>query len=337
MTVKEYIETYSPSYRGHTPGHKGKLDKRDVTEILDAFPGKSIAESEKGAAFFYGASHLRFLVGGSSIGIKAAVLALGEDFVTDGYCHRAVEEAARLAGVGCYKLPAPVDGRTGLPALATAESVVNEMRNRGVRNALVQYPDYYGRTPDLKRIYAAVRSEGGKLICDSAHGAHFFLRPDLFPTSAVRLSDVCNMSAHKTLGALTQTAFLAVGGNFDAAALDEKLDDLGTTSPNYVLLASLETALADGLEKSGEYDRLKKFSDGLRREVPCLENDDFTRLAVDFGKGNGKAAAYALSEIGIVAEKYDDRFVIFILTPYDTDEELGVLAEGIKRIRKGIK
>ncbi len=337
MTVKEYIETYSPAYRGHTPGHKGKADRRDITEILDIFPDGAIASSERAAAHLYDVPYLRFLVGGSSIGIKAAVLALGEDFVTDGYCHRAAEEAARLAGVNCFKLPAPADARTGLPELTSAESLINEMRSRGARNALVQYPDYYGRTPDLKKIYAAVRSYGGRLICDSAHGAHFFLRPDLFPISATQLSDVCNMSAHKTLGAMTQTAFLAAGGKIDREVLDEKLDDLGTTSPNYVLLASLETALGDGMNMRGEYDRLKRFSDEFRSEVPCLKNDDFTRIAVDFGNGNGRTAAYALYDIGIAAEKYDDRYVVFIITPYDTDDELGVLLNGVERIREGIK
>ena len=96
MTVREYIENYSPAYRGHTPGHKGKADRRDITEILDEFPADLVKKSEKAAGFVYGAPYFRFLTGGSSMGIKAAVLALGEDFATDGYCHRAVTEAAIL-------------------------------------------------------------------------------------------------------------------------------------------------------------------------------------------------------------------------------------------------
>ena len=332
MTITEFIENYAPAFRGHTPGHKGALDRRDVTEILDVFPGDLVAKAEKAAAFLYGAKKLRFLVNGSSIGIKAAVLALGEDFVTDGYCHQAVTEAAELAGVECYKMPLCADAETGLPALPSYETLLNEMRNRGVRNAVIQYPDYYGRAADLPRLYAAVRSMGGTLICDSAHGAHFALRPDLFPVSAVKASDVCNLSAHKTLGALTQTAFAAIGGDFDADALDRQLRNLGTTSPNYILLASLESALADGMAKAGEYDRLKRFADGFRAEFPCLKNDDFTRLVVDFGRGQGEKAARGLYKPGIAAEKYDDRFVVFILTPYDGDSELAALKKAVGEI-----
>ncbi len=322
MTVTEYLKRYSPRFRGHTPGHKGSLDSRDITEIAGEFPEAQLAESQRMAAAVYGAKSLRFLTNGSSIGIKAAVLALGEGFVTDGYCHRAVTEAAELAGVECYKLPLRVDPETSLPELPTAESVVNEMRGRGVRNAVIQYPDYYGRTPDLARIYAAVRSEGGKLICDSAHGAHFVFRPDLFPKSAVKLSDVCNLSAHKTLCAMTQTAYLAVGGNFDIAALDDKLRLLGTTSPSYVLLSSLETALAEGLGRAGEYDGIAEYVARFKSRFPCLKNDDITRLVIDFGRHGGERAARALAADGVIAEKYDDRYVIMILTPFDGDREI---------------
>lgn len=335
MTIGEYIRTYAPKYRGHTPGHKGFLDPRDVTEIGDEFPAGLIAQSERAAAAVYGARAVRFLVGGSSAGIKASVLALGEDFVTDGYCHPSVTEAAELAGVECYLLPTRTDARTGLPELTTAETLVNEMRNRGVRNAVVQYPDYYGRTPDLARMYVAVRSMGGKLICDGAHGAHFVLRPDLFPPNAAGHSDVCNLSAHKTLCAMTQTAYLAVGGRFDEKAIDDKLRLLGTTSPNYILLASLETALGEGLARRGDYDRLKAFADGFRSKFPCLKNDDFTRLVLDCGKGNGKWVAKRLRECGVVAEKSDDRYVVFILTPFDTDEGLRALERGAEEALGG--
>lgn len=333
MTITEYIQTYAPRFRGHTPGHKGSLDSRDITEIAGEFPEAQLAESQRMAAAIYGAKSLRFLTNGSSIGIKAAVLTLGEDFVTDGYCHRAVTEAAALAGVECYKLPLRVDPETSLPELPTAESVANEMRGRGVRNAVIQYPDYYGRTPDLARIYAAVRAEGGKLICDSAHGAHFVFRPDLFPTSAVKLSDVCNLSAHKTLCAMTQTAYLAVGGNFDAEGLDFNLKLLGTTSPNYLLLSSLETAIAKGLETAGEYDNIKAYSEAFAAEFPCLKNDDFTRLVIDFEGIGGERAAQALKKCGVFAEKYDDRYVIIILTPFDGDRE--ILTESVRKVYGG--
>lgn len=334
MTINDYLEAYSGivRYRGHTPGHKGKLDGRDVTEIGDEFPSDLIEKAERRTAEVYRAHAVRYLTGGSSMGIKAAVLADKRSFVTDGYCHRAVEEAARLADVECYKMPIPLDTKTDLPEMPTAESVLNEMRNWQTKVALIQYPDYYGRCCDLTAIYSAIMEKNGVLIVDSAHGAHFALRPDLFPRSAIRSCDICNMSAHKTLGAYTQTAYLAISSRFDIQAVDEALANLGTTSPNYILLGSLEYASLYGTINNGDYDRLKKFSDKIRRAVPCLKNDDFTRLCVDFGRGNAKTAYDKLHAQGVIAEKFDDRYVVFILTPFDTDEELDVLYSEVKKL-----
>ena len=336
MTIREFINGYAPAFRGHTPGHKGRLDPRDVTEILDVFPGGLIAEAEARAAKLYGAEKLRFLVNGSSIGIKAAVLAARpRAVVTDAYRHRAVDEAAFLAGAKLVIAGGGADG-SGLPRLTGADDVYRAMERGGADCAVIQYPDYYGRAVDIAGIAEAVHSLGGMLVCDSAHGAHFALRPDIFPQSAVIYADACNMSAHKTLGGMTQTAFLAARGDI-AARADEMLDALGTTSPNYILLASLEEC-ADGAERlKAEYDRLCEFSAHMRGRYRCLSNDDPTRLVFDCGEGAGRKAAYAFYECGAAAEKYDDRYVVFILTPYDGEKELRALERAAEKVLGGGK
>ena len=62
----------------------------------------------------------------------------------------------------------------------------------------------------------------------------------------------------------------------------------------------------------------------IKDAVPCLENDDFSRLVVDaqaMGM-SGERLYYRLKSQGIVAEKYDDRYVVFIVTLLDTKEGL---------------
>lgn len=332
--MTEFIESYAPVYRGHTPGHKGTLDPRDITEIPDVFPGDLIERAEARGAALYGAEKLRFLVGGSSIGIKAAVLASGaKTIVTDAYRHRAVDEAAYLAGAKLVPAGGGTDG-SGLPRITTPEDIARAMEEKGAELAVVQYPDYYGRTPDLKGMAEAVHGAGGLLVADSAHGAHFALRPDLFPASAADIADACNMSAHKTLGGMTQTAFLAARGRI-AGRVDGMLDALGTTSPNYVLLASLEKCVDDARRLASGYDRLRAFADELRARHPCLPNDDFTRLVFDCGAGGGAHAARAFFDRGIAAEKYDDRYVVFILTPYDDDKGLSALMRAADAVLGG--
>ena len=335
MTIGEFIKSYAPAYRGHTPGHKGSVFPEDITEILDIFPGDLITRAQDRAAELYGAEKLRFLVNGSSIGIKAAVLAARpRGIVTDAYRHRAVDEAAYLAGLEAVTVGGGYEN--GLPRLTEADDIYDAMKRSGADCAVVQYPDYYGRVADLKKIADAVHSLGGLLIADSAHGAHFALRPDLFPVSAVKVADACNMSAHKTLGSMTQTAFVAAGGRI-AEGIDKALDALGTTSPNYMLLASLEEC-ADGAERlKAEYDRLCEFSAHMRGRYRCLSNDDPTRLVFDCGEGAGRKAAYAFYECGAAAEKYDDRYVVFILTPYDGEKELRALERAAEKVLGGGK
>ena len=268
MIIDNYLKKYKPLYRGHTPGHKGRLCGMDITEILDEFPSDCILEAERKTAEVYGVKAIRYLVNGSSIGIKAAVMALKEDFITDRYYHTAVTEAATLAGVKVHVLNNAYNESEDMYELTTAEMIEKAIKESGIKNVLLQYPDYYGRTSDIAEISKVVKAHGGKLICDSAHGAHFAFRRDLFPALGTDYSDICNMSAHKTLYAFTQTAYLAINNADLIGSVDSSLKYLGTTSPNYLLLSSLELATEKGIETAGRYDELKAFVESYKKEFP---------------------------------------------------------------------
>ena len=333
MSIYDYLERYAKS-RFHTPGHKGRLNALDITEIPDEFPLNLISEAEKKTAELYGADNIRYLVGGSSVGMKAALLAVGGDIVSEHYRHACVDEGAALASVSVHTISkTTLTGGDGLPLLPTADDVKDALKISSAAAAVIQYPDYYGRCVDIKSIYAAVRSLGKLLIVDSAHGAHFAFRPDLFPVSATLASDACNLSAHKTLSAYTQTAYLAFGVKMSNLGVDDALKNLGTTSPNYVFLAQLEKAADDAAAGKSDYDRLKIASDRIRAHMRTLDNGDFTRLVVDCRAcGGGKSVYRALYENGVSAEKYDENYVVFILTPADTDEDLENLLGTLKRL-----
>lgn len=319
MSIYDYLRGYTAD-RFHTPGHKGELCGMDITEIEGEFPGDMISEAEKKTAKLYGAEHLRYLVNGSSIGIKAAILAAGGDIVSEGYRHRAVDEGARLAGVRVHTID-KTNETGGDALLPDADDIIKALEKTGAAAAVVQYPDYYGRCADLETIYKKVKAAGKILIADSAHGAHFAFAPGLFPKSATLLSDACNLSAHKTLNAYTQTAYLAYGNRMKARGIEQSLENLGTTSPNYVFMAQLESA-ADEAE-GNDYARLKAFVGRLKNAVPCLDNDDCTRVVLDCrSMGGGKKIFTYLRSNDIIAEKFDDNYVILILTPADTDEKL---------------
>ena len=336
MLLTELTQVYKSRVfdRWHTPGHKGVLWGDDITEIDDGkfFPADAIEKAQRAAAVLYGCKQLRFLTGGSSMGVKASILATDGDVLVASNSHRSVFEGAALAKVKAHVIPAPIVD--GLPAPLTAEIIENGLKNHpDVKAVLITSPDYFGRVCD-REIADLVHRKGKLLIADSAHGAHFPLRRDLFPKSFSETADFCNLSAHKTMCALTQGAYLCVNNADYFGRVDEALKNLGTTSPLYPLLASLDNAVDVGELQSPLYDGLKASVAKFKEKIPTLENDDFTRIAVNARKigFSGKELFDKLFSVGIAAELYTENFVVFIATPFDDAEKFSRLTNAIVSI-----
>jgi arginine/lysine/ornithine decarboxylase len=317
VSIRAQIEAYARNVRlrFHTPGHMGRLHPDDITEIDGVFPEHCIEAAEQAAATAYGVRRLRFLVCGSSMGVKAAILAVGKPLLCEDICHRAVDEGATLARVPLYKLTRRrMEGLSIPPAPEELDAALK--RHPDVGAVVLTSPDYYGRCVS-QATFDVVRAHKKTLIVDGAHGAHFAFSP-LFPSPPCRVADYCNMSAHKTLAAYTQTAYLAV--NADPAPVDRALRLLGTTSPSYLFLSALEEAVEQA--KQADYAGLKVETDRLRRKFAFADNDDFSRLVLDarpFGL-DGHALYKRLLERGVAAETADARYVILIATPCNADD-----------------
>ena len=139
---------------------------------------------------------------------------------------------------------------------------------------IITSPGYEGCIRDIAAWARFAHRRGACLIVDGAHGAHLGIHP-YFPESAVRLgADLVVMSTHKTLPAMTQTALIHnVTGRVSSKRLHFFMDIYETSSPSYVLLASITGALhflyEQGAEAfSGYAERLRK----IRRELSGLKN-----------------------------------------------------------------
>ena len=332
MSIFDKIGQYSARgmLRMHTPGHKGKLDARDLTEIEEVFPLDAIEIAEAETARVYGAAHMRFLVGGSSAGVKAAVMSAPGDILAENISHQSVAEGAELAGKKLYMLER--GSENGLYVPPSADEVIEAAERCGAGTVLLTSPDYYGRTVN-ESVFTAVKRAGYTLIVDGAHGAHFAFSP-LFPAPPCAYADMCNMSAHKTLGAYTQSALLAVNELSFVQKTDKALKLIGTTSPSYILLAGLESAIAAARKASDRYAELYEAVKGLKKKYVFACNDDFSRLVLDCAPyGRTGAAVYrALLEKGVAAEKYDLRYVVFIVTHYDTPDDIELLSEKLGEV-----
>ena len=104
---------------------------------------------------------------------------------------------------------------------------------------------------------------------------------------------------------------------------------IGTTSPSYLLLASLENAVEYEKRNSAECRAIKN-------EVKCLASDDPLRICVDAGSYGltGKALYYALTEKNIMPETYFEGLCVFIVTLSDTAERVAALKAALKDILK---
>ena len=106
---------------------------------------------------------------------------------------------------------------------------------------VITSPTYEGIISDVHGIAECAHRRRIPLILDEAHGAHFGFHP-YFPKNGNDLgADIVIHSLHKTLPSLTQTALLHMNGTIiDRDRVNMYLDILQSSSPSYVLMASID-------------------------------------------------------------------------------------------------
>ncbi len=266
----------------HMPGHKlGKglpaellenLAMLDVTEIpgLDNlhYPAGIIKEALDLAARAFGADRSFFLVNGSTCGIHAIIMTIckpGDKLIVSRDCHKSVLGGMMLAGVRPVYIKPEFDRTFGISAAITPQALEWALReNPDAVGVFITRPNYYGICSDIKQIAGIVHSFGKVLAVDEAHGAHLAFNRQLPECAMEGGADICVQSAHKTLPAFTQGAYLHVkSNNIDMDRLVFNLRLLQTTSPSYVIMALLDIA-REIMEKKGQY-LLDRLLDDLER------------------------------------------------------------------------
>ncbi|MBO9604419.1 MAG: aminotransferase class I/II-fold pyridoxal phosphate-dependent enzyme [Paenibacillaceae bacterium] len=221
----------------------------DFTEIpgLDDLhdPSGPIADAQRLAADCYGADETFFLVGGSTAGNLAMVLAVcapDDIVIVQRNVHKSVIHGLMLAGARAVFLPPRRDESSGLAAGVRPEDVAAALSaHPDATGVLLANPNYYGMTSDLREIAAIVHSHGKPLLVDEAHGAHFGFHSDVPASALAQGADVVVQSTHKMMGALTMGAMLHVrGGRVDAGLLRQRLAVVQSSSPSYPIMASLD-------------------------------------------------------------------------------------------------
>ena len=280
--LMEYAE--GDDYPLHMPGHKrrtfGALPKElfsmDITEIPgfdDLHAPEGVLQSlQERIARLYGAEESFVLVGGSTAGILSALssaLPEGGRLLMARNCHKSAYHAAYLRDLAITYLMPPVLSEFGICDGIRPEQVEEALTaDSEIQAVLIVSPTYEGRISPVREIAEVVHQHGKILIVDEAHGAHLGLAGN-FKNSCQAGADLVIHSVHKTLPAMTQTALLHVNGDrVDRERLRRFLRIYQSSSPSYVLMASVDNAMAM-IEQNGK-GLFEEFSKNFTRMTDAL-------------------------------------------------------------------
>ncbi|MEM8718314.1 MAG: aminotransferase class I/II-fold pyridoxal phosphate-dependent enzyme [Cyanobacteria bacterium P01_G01_bin.39] len=223
-------------------------DLPELPELDNLFsPDGVIKEAQQLAAQTFGAEQTWFLVNGSTCGIIAAILATcnpGDKIILPRNIHQSAIAGLIHSGAIPIFVNPEYDPHSGLAYNVTPESVKQALRdNPDTKAVMMLHPTYQGVCSDLGAIADLTHQYQIPLLVDEAHGAHFAFHSDL-PPSALSLGvDLTVQSTHKTLSAMTQASMLHIQGNLVCSQrINKALGIVQSTSPSYLLLASLDAA-----------------------------------------------------------------------------------------------
>lgn len=341
----------------HMPGHKqnpalsnGLPFEFDVTEVYDFDdlhePMSVLKSLNEEIAQLFGSRESFLLVNGSTCGILAAIRTLTKrkDMVLVARnCHKSVMHAIEICGLlPIFITPEYINepGFFGSINPKKIEKVLDEYK--GIKLVIITSPTYEGVISDIKGISDICHNRGIPLLTDEAHGAHLGFKG--FPESSIKLgSDVSVQSLHKTLSGLTQTALLHVNSDFvDMKKLRHNLSVFQTSSPSYVFMVSAyncvkllkqdehifqwSTNLYKLQEKLAKLKNVKTFNE----KSMSLYGFDPSKL-VFYGSFSGLALEKYLMENKILAEMYNERYVLAMTGIGDTENSFDKLARSLKK------
>ena len=348
----------------HVPGHKnGQLSglpkeiqealPYDLTELsgLDDlhYPEGIIQEAQLLLSSAYGSDKSYFLVNGSTVGNLVMIQSVceeGSTVIVQRNSHKSIFHGLELAKVRPVYVSPEWDSDSMTTTGVSVETIKEAISSYPYAKAVVlTHPNYYGMIgQDLEEIIAMCHQSGIAVLIDEAHGAHFKVGGP-FPTSSLQLgADAVVQSAHKTLPAMTMGSYLHVSSDLvDPQKIEKYLRMLQSSSPSYLLMASLDDARAF-VESYSQPDirtfleKRERFIAGLK-PIPALdvfEANDPLKLLLRVEHYTGFQLKRKLEQLGIQVELADPYQVLLIL-PLLKQQHTYPFAEIRSRIKEAIR
>lgn len=351
--IYDFVNAYANSdvSRLHMPGHKGRaflgFEQFDITEVdgADSLYEASgiIKESEQNATEIFGSGQTLYATGGSSQCIGAMLyLALLHFKQKSNYKDRPVVIAARNAHKAFIHAATlldfdvvwlwpelSVDSICSCPiSVKQVEDTLQKYQGR-VISVYLTSPDYLGGLQDIGTIAKVCHQYDTLLTVDNAHGAYLhFLDEGLHPMDLG--ADICSDSAHKTLPVLTGGAYLHISKDAPEALFayaKYALSLFGSTSPSYLTMASLDLCnryltnsyssnLMKIIAKTNAYKvQLEEMGWEVLKTEPL-------KIVLKIPTTKEEEIANRLQTEHVVWEYLDSDYVVFMLTPENTEADL---------------
>lgn len=357
------------------PGHKGGRGNKALRDFFGSdcirsdmnsmkaldnlcHPVSVIREAEELAADAFGAAHAFLMVGGASSCVEAMVMTAckaGEKIIMPRNVHRSAINALVICGAVPVYVDPGVNRRLGIPLGMSVEGVKKAIEeNPDAKAVLVNNPTYYGVCSDLPAIIQLAHEHGMLVLCDEAHGTHFYFS-DLLPPGGMQLgADMAACSMHKTGGSFTQSAFLLCGDGVNPGYVRQIINLTQTTSGSYLLLCSLDMARRNlALNGAAMMERTIEQADYAREEINALGGYyafgseiidgeyccafDTTKLSVhtrDIGLAGVEVYDLLRDEYDIQIEFGDIGNILAYLSIGDRPQELERLVSALAEIRR---
>lgn len=288
--MKEY--RHNRVVKFDVPGHKGGRGNQTLNDFLGdsclksdvnsmkpldnlCHPVSVIKEAQELAADAFGAASSLFIVNGATGAVQAMIMSVcksGDKIILPRNVHRSAINALVVCGAVPVYVNPGVNGELGIPLGMTPEEVeLAIVQNPSAKAVLVNNPTYYGICSNLKKIVEIAHKHGLLVLCDEAHGTHFYFGEGLPVSGMAAGADMAAVSVHKTGGSLTQSAMLLMAKTVNPDYVRQVINLTQTTSASYLLMVSLDLARQNlALHGKEFYAKTVEFSDYARREINAI-------------------------------------------------------------------
>lgn len=371
--LMEYVDNNTIPF--HVPGHKkGQgMDNKfknfvgtnvlsiDVTVFkqVDSLhkPTGPIKLAQELSADAHNADSTFFCIHGTSGAIQAMIMSVvtqGDKILIPRNVHKSITAGVILSGATPVYMNPEIDEAVGVALNVTPETVRATLEdNPDARAVLIVNPTYYGVSTDIAKIAEIVHEYDIPLIVDEAHGPHLHFNNKLPICAMDAGADMCAQSTHKIVGSMTQASLLHVRkGRVDVNRVKTVMSLLQTTSPSYILLASLDVArrqmamegkeLLDKTIELAEYarERINKIQGFycFGKEVlnkPSAYAFDPTKITItskDLGLSGYEVERILAEKYFIQPEMSDLYNILCVFSLGDTKESVDALIKALEEI-----